>query len=536
MFITAFAFSQIQTNGAISVRIGDGYNYTNNDTTDYDYFESIGDLNFYRGNFRGWLQYEWSTEPEIGLPMDKIRKRALIYENEFLTAELGDFYPLIGRGLVMNAFDNQGQDWDSGLDGFHLNLSENQHNIGILSGEMEFYLFSPDGDSEESRTPSKTETYLINGTYFSTSIANFDFGLHHLITNVDTMVTIYSYKTEKEWAENRLSGGFASTDFGHFDLFSEIAIRNTNLFKNINGTLEKTIHKGFGIYSTISGYFDLFSVLFEYKNYQFDVVNQDDKLHYGRLNRIYPFQNPPTCAKELGSQLLSRISHPTNFNDEVGGQIEITTMFPNDWMLIVSGAVASRTTSWEETQDGLLSNWSKKHVLYFPKVEDEFFPSFELISDVSGYLNDMQLTGIVAYSQKTIGNYLSKEKESFITAPFTITFPLSFGSVYSSFEYQFAEKKGNDGNVFAKFSNDVTNFSVSIQPNFSFGVSGERTDETIEDGEKKWLQFEASMRIRDSYLLQIMYGSERGGIKCTNGICRKYPPFNGLRIAFSGQF
>jgi len=527
LFIVVLSFAQIQTSGSISVRMGDGINYEMSDTSEYDYFESIGDLNFYRGNVRGWLEYEWSTEPEIGFPTDAIRKRALVYENNFLIAELGDFYPILGRGLALNSIDDQSQDWDSGLDGFHVNLRENQHNIGVLAGKMEFHPYSPAGSL---RLPSNIEHYKIRGAYFSSQTNLFDMGIHYLHTK--TPQTQSGFNTI--WSENLLTGGFLSAVSGNIDFYLEPLWKSsdsiTRDYENIE-TRKKS--KGFGIYSTISAYFSKFSMVAEYKNYQFDVVDPEERLQFARDSRVLPFQNPPTCVKELGSQLLSRISHPTDFNDEVGGQILLTTMLSNDWLVNFSGAIASRTAIWNGVETEHAERW-------VPSLTEKADPYFEIMTEINGYIRDLSVSTIIALNQQTIFSAATEEfeRETDWTIPLTLTLPTSFGNIFTSTEFQHVEKENfpEYGVETVKYFNVVANLAVSFQPTFSFGVSSEWTNEPLDESEKKWLQFDASVRIHDAYLLQIMVGSERGGIKCTNGICRKYPPFNGLRIAFSGQF
>ena len=534
IFLVVFAFSQIQTNGSISVRTGDGYNYINNDTTDYDYFESIGDLNFYRGNFRGWLQYEWSDLPETGLAMNKIRKRALTYENEHLFLELGDFYPLIGRGLVLNAFDDQGQDWDSGLDGFHFSVVQDSvGEFGAIAGTSDFFFYSPAGSLRE---PEKIEKYFLRGGYLNSNLfEQIDFGLHWFQTTTESEMISW----DEEWLENHLYGGYFSASFWNFDLFYESAIKQADkITKNIDNKITKESSPGYGIYANLAGYFDLFSFSAEYKNYQFDVEDPGlgGRLNSGRITRVLPFQNPPTCVKELGSQLLSRVTHQVDFNDEVGGQIQISAALPGDVNWILSAASASRTAKWEKAESFEYKEIGTRQ--FVPSFENQFDPYWEMVSEFTGYLDEIQYSAIAAWNSQITAVYDEIEKASYLTIPVNSTIPFEFGNVYCSVEYQNAWKENYPEYSAEKvsFYNVATNFSVYLKPAISLGFSHEISNEPLEISEKHWIQGDFSMRLKDSYLMQISYGSERGGIKCSNGVCRVYPQFNGLRITFSGQF
>ena len=45
-----------------------------------------------------------------------------------------------------------------------------------------------------------------------------------------------------------------------------------------------------------------------------------------------------------------------------------------------------------------------------------------------------------------------------------------------------------------------------------------------------------SLRIRSRQHIEIGYGEERGGLSCTNGMCRFVQPFKGFRLAMTNIF
>ena len=59
-------------NAGIVLNFGDSYD-------DFTYMENRMDLNFFKGNFTGWLQYEYSDPPELGFPIKDLRKYRLEY-------------------------------------------------------------------------------------------------------------------------------------------------------------------------------------------------------------------------------------------------------------------------------------------------------------------------------------------------------------------------------------------------------------------------------------------------------------------------
>ena len=81
---------------------------------------------------------------------------------------------------------------------------------------------------------------------------------------------------------------------------------------------------------------------------------------------------------------------------------------------------------------------------------------------------------------------------------------------------------------------------IFIVPILKFGTSINPLEELmshIMDIDKKWLSLELAYNITPTHRLSLMYGSQRGGLVCSNGICRIIPPFNdGFRINLTSMF
>jgi hypothetical protein len=52
----------------------------------------------------------------------------------------------------------------------------------------------------------------------------------------------------------------------------------------------------------------------------------------------------------------------------------------------------------------------------------------------------------------------------------------------------------------------------------------------------RWLGCELALTIKTQHRLTFFYGQERGGLKCTSGVCRPVQPFEGFRIGYEGSF
>ena len=55
--------------------------------------------------------------------------------------------------------------------------------------------------------------------------------------------------------------------------------------------------------------------------------------------------------------------------------------------------------------------------------------------------------------------------------------------------------------------------------------------------QNKWVSAELAFYITSSQRVSLMYGSIKGGLFCSNGICRDIPAFNdGLKISYTASF
>jgi hypothetical protein len=87
------------------------------------------------------------------------------------------------------------------------------------------------------------------------------------------------------------------------------------------------------------------------------------------------------------------------------------------------------------------------------------------------------------------------------------------------------------------FMNQLLSLSVSKSPDLSATVNYEwTTGEDEPTGKKAWLLGEVSYKLNTTNSVTVSYGTERGGIRCTNGICRYVRPFEGFRLTVNSKF
>ena len=59
----------------------------------------------------------------------------------------------------------------------------------------------------------------------------------------------------------------------------------------------------------------------------------------------------------------------------------------------------------------------------------------------------------------------------------------------------------------------------------------------IRDRDKNWVNIEFAYHITSSMRFSLLYGSLKGGLLCTNGVCRIIEPFDdGFKVGLSTVF
>ena len=658
-FQNLYVFSNdLDMNSAIVSTYGDSYDF-------YSFSESRLDVNLFYNDIQGWIQYEYSNPPDIGFPINDIRKFRLEYVLDNYTIKLGDIYEFWGRGLVLNQFDDQATNFDNGTRGLYFEYSNGPFSFNHINGNSDIWHFGAD-----LRIPAYNNDHSMYANQINYYWNSLTLGFNQLKSNENHQPQFGSARAE---VHHKLSGIYGSWGIANADIFFEyvdkISTEKTYL------TANDTIKRGHGIYGNLNLYFSNWGLSSEYKRYSFDKGHSDFTADdYG--NQI-EYQQMPTLGKEQNSTLMGRVSHNYNFNDERGVQFELNGSLAG---LAITGQYShlSRNEDW---QSKTTNEWVPKSLTgYLPSSEPSALPYWENYQEISGYTFNnkvyfklgrgnnkevvkttryfegiqqnqlvdsimvidsvyFELLGYSLYDTSfvydtTLGNAYSveakywQETKSF-TIPFEVNMIMDNGYTYGlGFQYQERTKKNiNKGNAnkfkvnagvygdslwvyddpetpdfdntfdpdiyfnesksqFSSFSRDslgvwqATNvnkqynrllyLTFSKASKWSFTVTQEWTNsydsaqnidpyynplEAIVFGDfkyffgkrdnvdppdfiqNKWVSAELSFHLTSSQRVSIMYGSIKGGLFCSNGICRDIPAFNdGLKISYTASF
>ena len=550
IFILFFSslLAQVEYSSYLNFRYGDGEG-------DYAYDEIYSNLgitlNRPEHRFEASLSLELSNPPEIGLKEEGVREFLLGYYNENFSLELGDFYKTWGRGLILNQVMYQHLDFDTGARGISIEYQKDDLTLNVLGGESGIRKSTTLLGGYNPRVPNYFLDQNIYGSDLTLSSSGLIMGFSLLLTeqsDTDISSTIGGMRFEKPYNKG--------------DLFLSFMHKRSER----NGT-ENNLEtdKGNGIYLSNTNYINDWALTSNYRRYRIDIKDpseRDDIVN--NYAQALDVQRSPTAYYQHSFKLLSRNSKQANLNDEVGLELELTGPLGDDKTLLVSYSKSSSTKGWHSNEFGI---WNAEPLTItggnsnslFPSSDKDSYPFDELFIELNGY----NKSGNVFYR---IGfDYLSDTfavltnsdvSESFevnkaITFPSMVNITLNdLWSIEMQLELQRAKKgfevTNNGKSSFTSLLSEKyqKNTFVSLTANYSskwsLTIANESTnsDEALSNFESNtWNSMSLTYRIKPDSALEVFYGSIRGGLDCTNGVCRYIQSFeDGLRIDYNVSF
>lgn len=531
-------FPQINLNIDASIsntfRYGNGNEYLGSIKKRKEYFEDWADARFKIKDIIFGMRYEISDPIEYGRNFKGIRKRFVEYNNDIgLSVRVGDFWDIVSRGLTFNVFEDRTLAYDTGIDGLRVtykNTFGKKYPIKvrgqIIGGNMDY---------SDYLDPNRIETYKIR---------NFNFD----ISPIKQVILTGSYTYSEGVIPQQTSSTSITAELPEINFklnLNNLQFCAVYAHKNVR-TAPNSLYPvpisamGDALYSSLAFNKNKFGVTLEYKNYRFDLTAPDNRAS-DRPTKMLPFQNPPTAQRVHTSTLISRNPHVVDFNDEVGGQIEFIYV-PNDKMTFtLYGSVASRHYQYTPviTSTGTRYDRVERKVNFIPSLKDEFSPFWEMFLENENYVTDKFYYRIgFGRQREVLFNELDpakSEKISVTTIPIELKYSLS--KVYT-LKLNFEQQWGN--NTFRTepdYMNQYISLNLTKSPDLGLTVSAEFTNDDEEPtGKKNWFLGEVFYKINQSNTVTVSYGRERGGLKCTSGICRFVNPFEGFRLTIQNQF
>ncbi len=543
-------YSQVNITNELEVRYGDSAN-------DYNYNELIFDtrISLFKPNYmiEGILSFERSNPPEIGLDERGLRKYLIGYYKENWSLEFGDIYQTWGRGLILNQLDYQNLDFDTGAEGVGFKFSKPNLSVNLIVGDLALSKSTTSHSGYNPRIPNYFIDQFIYGADFNHFINGFNYGL-----------SILAVEENSQDINHNLSNFRIGKDYSAGDIFLSL-IRKDSKKDNFDQNKQ-----GSGFYLSNTNYLSNWSITTSYRSMKIDI---NDPISRDNLSENFgnalDIQRSPTGYYLHTFRLLSRTTQEVNLNDEIGLEFQVSGPLNSNNIVAINFMKSSSTKQWYQILGG---EWAGKENSFFPTSDNSAYPFEEIYLEFSGYSKNGNIyykTGIDF--QNEVFNVLSNslENKSYeINKSQTVPLLLSFntGSKWS-FEMQLEYQKLKTGfkNIIIsdvagiddlysfhsllsekyqinKFISLSTNFDQKWT--FNFSVETTNADESKLnndsnenfDSSNSWKSFGVSYKFDTDDTLQVFYGSVRGGLDCTNGVCRYIQSFDdGLRIDYTSN-
>lgn len=455
--------------------------------------------------------FETTNPDEFDIEGDEIVQRYARYRDDVFDLRAGDFDKTLGKGLTLRSYEDQDFDvyqrLDGGLADAYVAIGEREWgDVTALWGRStrEIEATTAEGPEEIGRdkvaggqlTVRPVDFFYLTGSAVKAEVINPD---------------AQGYPTE----DNRLYAGGLGGGWQYFDLYSEYAVRDG--YEHEAGVGDDVEGKGF--YGIVTGYLPRSSVSFQYKLY--------DRL-------AYRYNNPPPVSVDehmiTGPDSLTR--------GEWGYYVQasanpVTDVRVRGGYSYADDKVAENELKAEEVEEYF------GHVRYdlpWPVVvegEYEYLGNLHFAPTGTG----VDITGDVKRIPSLTVSWTPWDDHSFST-----TYEREERTDYTAAGQVFTYNRADVGYTYSSW----------LGLNVSYEESDQTAQELVDPGDpihgvlpvyrykNDWLWGEVRLswynEVFQNHVLTIGYGSRRGGLVCSSGVCHLEAPFYGLKVSLESSF
>lgn len=493
------------------IRYGDGSEELYDLSRQKNYLEEEAELQLsWRQALLG-LRYDYDHPAEFTPSRNTIRKYYLDYRLGNWNFRGGTFSDLFGRGMSFNTYEEKTIGHDSEISGLRATWLTNDTELHIVGGRLAY-----------EHIPDFTQTVDLDvgGIHIQHRVTGkFFFGGGYVQSEITQNPGYYRDTFSLSIAE--VTGEYRGESLQAY----------TSVASNENGS-NRLFRKGnISTYSGFSFSHGPLSLSLEYKNYRFGIAPPNVSSQSLRHRRLMPFQNPPSGVREYGWVFLSRRSSGVDFNDEVGFLLDINYAVRPKTTLNLSGSLAGKHYGYERISGKFRR--IDHGVSWLPSTRKEQSPYWQAYSDIEHFFpNGSSFTLGTAYTfENNFNSYYPDWKETIkmATVPFHTQIVLSSRyAAQCSAEYQYFQETQYSANW---YGNGILTLGFSRSPSLDVSLVAEWLEGNANFSNKKtWVYGSIGIRIRSQQTIEFGYGETRGGMNCTNGLCRYVEPFRGFRL------
>ena len=429
-----------------------------------------------------------------GRDYSHLAQRSLSYTYDRLQATVGHFYGIVGKGLLLHAFELPGVLTEGrgtrrryqlirDLDGFQVEFRWRNVDVMSLRGSPVNSDLPPQLNGIDRRNG------LVTGGAITADLgSDVEVGAGTLEYESGTLrergVTVYSRVGLSRLLQSLGKGNW------YADLSGEYAQLDPDAGRWFS--LDRELARALYVASTVTG--ERWGLSLEYKNY--------------RDFAIPSVNNPPTLIREHDTYLLNRQTHALLADDETGFQAELSSSLPHDVGLTASFNRATRRGRATEIDRHLHE--------YFVQVDSP--------------LGDHQHGQLFAdFARNRI-----LENERRITAGARWEWDAS--AVYSAaIDMQYQDVERRFGATRFPFADLLMELEFSRFPGWNGSLQWQRSTDELETGAAEsgatyWWSLGASWHYRHGQSASLFAGRRRTGLACTAGTCYEVLGFEGVEL------
>ncbi|MGD8718674.1 MAG: DUF6029 family protein [Candidatus Zixiibacteriota bacterium] len=432
---------------------------------------------------------------------DELIQRYGRYRDDIFDVRVGDFDKTLGKGLVLRSYADRDFEvyhrLDGGVADVHVSFAD--RDWGDVTA-----LWGKNNRDEEFFEEGDT---IAGGQI---TFRPFDF-VYVSGAGVQADIEYVSYPSNETVEEKLYSGGLGG-GWRYFDVYAEYATRkgyDLNLQEDVNGS---------GIYGVATGYLPRSSVSVEYKKY--------DDLSYG-------YSNPPPCSVRE-----SAIVGPDSLGGGEWGYYVQATGNPTDDVRLRGGySYADNVVGDVEEKTEMIKEYfgEVRYDLPWPVVleagyeyaEDPHF-EFGIEDPTDGEVRRIPSLGVSTTPWDDHSFAAEFEREN-----------LTEYALNASEDYTY--NRGSLGYTYSSWLGLTVSYEDSDKTEQELIAWGEPPKLPDLYREKnKWFWGEVRLSWYNptfqNHTLTVGYGSQRGGLICSSGVCQQQAPFTGLKVALEGSF
>ena len=520
--------------------------------TDYNYLENFinGSIEF--GHWYLDLSVESSHPPEYGYTYQGLDRIYLSYIGDSHSLEFGNISAVFGRGLALNLDENRAIDFDNEIMGLRFStVFLKNHELDFLAGVNHNYRFySP---SSELREPDGQADYELAGVEATLNSDNGWWSLlpyllvsqlrsDYLWNELDPSIGVVSIDTLTQTMQ-AIQGGWGQSIYGEtWDLYLEynhtwkafdypLVTQESELTDDgvvLHNRGAEYARSGQALNVQINWFPEWFTAMFEYKRYLNGPESTSQKRDPLLLaSKPLPWQMGPTGIREHDISLLGNVTHPIDYGDELGWNFELRKTLNDQLSMVLNAVQISRSTADDPEflpqQDISLNPWQEYYAEF--EYSGSVFYQRVLLAYTRSVLSGISAADIMEH-YTLVPAYFSWHPNENLVLSTVVELQASrvYGEVYGGNVSEVHEFKSGHFIASADFAHK---YSAAL-------IWDTSNDPSLSDGSEEtqnWVSAELSLKPMDGLWVRTSYGKEKGGVRCTGGVCRVLNPFEGFRLS-----